>query len=85
MSEFHLEKVEAEAVAYMEDGKNAVMLLCEKLRERDEHNAILRTELNTLAEAAELMLELLVDNKPIEGLFLSNIEEWQNLIDEAKS
>ena len=49
-----------------------------------KENANLKSQLSELAEAAENMLTLLVDNKPIEGLYLSSIEEWDCLIKEAK-
>ena len=37
-----------------------------------------------LAEAAEQMLEMLVNNAPIEGLYPSTIDEWDVMIKNAK-
>lgn len=39
-----------------------------------------KKQLTELAEAAENMLELLANNAPIDGLWLSNMEEWDELI-----
>ena len=43
-----------------------------------------KKDLKELAEAAQQMLELLTENAPIDGLWLSDIEEWEILIEEAK-
>lgn len=48
------------------------------------HKKDLKKDLKKLAEAAEVMLELLTYNAPLEGLYGSDIEEWEILIDEAK-
>ncbi len=43
-----------------------------------------KKDLKELAEAAENMLQLLTENAPIDGLWSSDIEEWEILIKEAK-
>ena len=44
----------------------------------------LKADHKELAEAAENMLEFLVRAAPIDGLYSSNIDEWDCLIKEAK-
>jgi hypothetical protein len=47
------------------------------------HRDQLKKDHKELAEAAENMLELLVKAAPIDGLYYSNIDEWDCLIKEA--
>ena len=53
----------------------------------EKENAELREgkDLKLLANAAKTMLELLVKAAPIEGLWLSDIEEWDEMIKEAQA
>ena len=49
----------------------------------EKENNKLKAGHKELAEAAENMLELLVNNAPIDGLYSSRIDEWDCLIKEV--
>lgn len=65
-----------------------ITAICDELARRrdeykDERNKY-KAQLNTLAEAADNMLTLLVDNAPLDGLWSGDIDEWAQLIKEGK-
>lgn len=57
--------------------------LYDRLQEAHGERDKLKKEHKELAEAAGTMLELLVKNAPIDGLYGSSIDEWDCLIKEA--
>ena len=71
MSKDHLEKIESSAIASMDDGKNAILILADKVRLLEKENA----ELREFKDSAMPVLENL--------LFWDTVpDQWKEVISE---
>jgi len=71
MSDLHLEKVEANAIAFMEDGKNAVMSLAEHIRKLEKELAEVK-EANRWRDVKEEMPKK-------DGDYLTTYDDWTHI------